>query len=43
MTKKHRIGMTVPFAENRVPDEGLVMYPGHRIRAARHRCALADA
>ena len=27
MTKKHRIGMTVPFAENRVPDEGLVMYP----------------
>lgn len=27
MTKRHRIGMTVPFADNRVPDEGLVMYP----------------
>ena len=27
MSKRHRSGMTVPFAENRVPDEGLIMYP----------------
>lgn len=24
----HTIGLVVPFAENRVPDEGLTMYPG---------------
>lgn len=28
MSGKHRIGLVVPFAEDRVPDEGLKMYPG---------------
>jgi len=27
MTKTHNIGLVVPFAEDRVPDEGLTMYP----------------
>lgn len=28
MTKQHTIGLVVPFAEDKVPDEGLKMYPG---------------
>ena len=28
MAKQHTIGLVVPFADDRVPDEGLKMYPG---------------
>lgn len=28
MAKQHTIGLVVPFAEHKVPDEGLKMYPG---------------
>ena len=28
MSGKHTIGLVVPFAEDKVPDEGLKMYPG---------------
>ena len=33
---RHRIGLVVPFAEDRVPDEGLKMYPDARVRAEGH-------
>jgi hypothetical protein len=29
MAKKHRIGLVVPYKDDKVPPEGLTMYPDH--------------